>query len=76
MKVEWQKAVAKTLAETWAQAFRVQGGPWPEDDHWPDEWLAIEREMEKSGDVANCGGGGYEGEKNEGGNLGIPSRLR
>jgi hypothetical protein len=62
----------KKLAEKWVEMFRVQGGPWPEDDHWPEEWLAVEREMEKSDDVANCGGGGYESEKSEGGNAGTP----
>jgi hypothetical protein len=64
--------MSKTLAEKWAQIFRVEGGQWPEDGHWPEEWCAIEREMDRSGDVANSGGGGYEDEKSEGGNLGTP----
>ena len=62
----------KTLAEKWAQTFRAEGGHWPEDGHWPEQWYAIEREMNRSGDVASSGGGGYENEKNEGGDLGTP----
>jgi hypothetical protein len=64
--------MGKTLAEKWAQVFRVEGGQWPEDSHWPEQWYAIEREMNRSGDVASCGGGGYEREENEGGDLGMP----
>jgi len=48
------------------------GWQWPEDGHWPEQWCAIEREMNRSGDVASSGGGGYEDKKNEGGDLGIP----
>ena len=62
----------KTLAEKWAQTFRAEGGHWPEDGHWPEQWCAIEREMNRSGDVASSGGGGYEDKKNEGGDLGTP----
>jgi hypothetical protein len=36
------------------------------------QWCAIEPEMNRSGDVASSGGGGYEDKKNEGGDLGIP----
>ena len=61
-----------TKAEKWAQVFRAEGGQWPEDGHWPEQWYAIEREMNRSGDVASSGGGGYEDKKNEGGDLGTP----
>jgi hypothetical protein len=61
-----------TKAEKWARIFRAEGGQWPEDGHWPEQWYAIEREMNRSGDVANSRGGGYENEKNEGGDLGTP----
>ena len=64
--------MSKTLAEKWAQNFRAEGGQWPEDGHWPEQWYAIEREMNRSGDVASSGGGGYEDKKNEGGDLGTP----
>ena len=53
----------KTLAEKWSQTFRAEGGHWPEDGHWPEQWYAIEREMNRSGDVASSGGGEYENEK-------------
>ena len=64
--------MSKTLAEKWAQIFRAEGGQWPEDGRWPERWYAIEREMNRSGDVASSGGGGYEDKKNEGGDLGTP----
>jgi hypothetical protein len=64
--------MGKTLAEKWAQVFRAEGGQWPGDGRWPEQWYAIEREMNRSGDVASSGGGGYENEKNEGGDLGTP----
>lgn len=64
--------MSKSLAEKWVQLFRVKGGEWPEDGHWPEQWYVIEREMNCSGDVACCGGGGYEDEKNERGGLGTP----
>jgi hypothetical protein len=64
--------MSKTLAEKWAQIFRAEGGQWPEDGRWPERWYAIEREMNRSGDVAISGGGGYENEKNSGGELGTP----
>ncbi len=64
--------MGKTLAEKWVQIFRIDGGPWPEDGHWPERWYAIEREMKCSGDVASAGGGGYESEENEGSELGTP----
>ena len=61
-----------TKAEKWARIFRAEGGQWPEDGHWPEQWYAIEREMERSGDIASSGGGGYEDKKNESGDLGTP----
>jgi hypothetical protein len=64
--------MSKTLAEKWAQRFRQEGGQWPEDGHWPDLRYAIEQEMNAAGDVAHCGGGGYENENNQGGDLGTP----
>jgi hypothetical protein len=64
--------MSKTLAEKWAQVFRAEGGKWPGYGRWPEQWYAIEREMNRSGDVASSGGGGYENEKNEGGDLGTP----
>ena len=56
--------MSKTLAEKWAQIFRLEGGQWPADGHWPEQWYAIEHQMERSGDVAASGGGGYEREDN------------
>lgn len=64
--------MSKTLAEKWEQIFRVEGGQWPEDNHWPEKWYAIEGEMNRSGDVADCGGGGYDNKENEGADLGTP----
>ena len=64
--------MGKTLAEKWEQIFRVEGGQWPEDNHWSEKWYAIEGEMNRSGDVADCGGGGYDNKENEGGSLGTP----
>ena len=52
--------MSKTLAEKWAQIFRLQDKPWPEDGHWPEQWYATEKQMECSGDVAASGGGQYE----------------
>jgi hypothetical protein len=52
--------MSRTLAEKWAQIFRLEGGQWPEDGHWPEQWYTIEQQMERSGDVAASGGGGYE----------------
>jgi hypothetical protein len=64
--------MSKTLAEKWARIFRLEGGRWPDDGHWPEEWYSIEKTMEGSGDVASSGGGGYEDEKNESSNRGTP----
>ena len=64
--------MGKTLAEKWVQVFRIDGGPWPEGGHWPEQWYAVERRMKSSGDVTSSGGGGYERKENAGGNLGTP----
>jgi hypothetical protein len=64
--------MAKTLAEKWERIFRAEGGQWPEDNHWPEKWYAVERRMNSSGDVADCGGGGYDRKENEGADLGTP----
>jgi len=64
--------MSKTLAEKWVRIFRIEGGPWPEDGHWPKQWYAVERQMNNSGDVTSSGGGGYGRKENEGGNLGTP----
>ena len=78
--LEYSKLIAKTVTKTFDEDDEIEkvnpeatlGGHWPEDGHWPKEWYAIEREMNRSGDVASSGGGGYENEKNEGGDLGTP----
>lgn len=65
--------MSKTLAEKWVQIFRLEGGPWPDDGYWPEQWYAIEDQMNRSGDVAACGGGAYEREDNW---LGTPYIFR
>lgn len=64
--------MSENLAAKWAQIFRTEGGQWPEDGHWPEQWYAIEKKMNRSGDVASSGGGEYERTENKSGDLGTP----
>lgn len=31
----------KTLAEKWEHIFQGEGGQWPQDNHWPEQWVPL-----------------------------------